>query len=103
MILFFTILLQISWGFGVLGFWGFVINWTRFLHNKLCFVNSLTIANASCIFDWNYFFGVGYFAMNVCRGVTYYADKNSKRLFYYDINEEIKQKKKKNKIIVGIK
>ncbi len=26
--------------------------------------------------------GVGYFAMNVCRGVTYYADKNSKRLFY---------------------
>ncbi len=26
--------------------------------------------------------GVGYFAMNVCRGVTYYADKQTKRLFY---------------------
>lgn len=26
--------------------------------------------------------GAGYFAMNVCRGVTYYADKDSKRLFY---------------------
>ena len=26
--------------------------------------------------------GIGYFAMNVCRGVTYYADKDSKRLFY---------------------
>jgi len=26
--------------------------------------------------------GVGYFAMNVCRGVTYYADKEGKRLFY---------------------
>jgi quinoprotein glucose dehydrogenase len=26
--------------------------------------------------------GVGYFAMNVCRGVTYYSDKESKRLFY---------------------
>jgi quinoprotein glucose dehydrogenase len=26
--------------------------------------------------------GAGYFAMNVCRGVTYYADAASKRLFY---------------------
>lgn len=26
--------------------------------------------------------GVGYFSMNVCRGVTYYEDKDSKRLFY---------------------
>lgn len=26
--------------------------------------------------------GVGYFAMNVCRGVTYYGDENSKRIFY---------------------
>ncbi len=26
--------------------------------------------------------GAGYFAMNVCRGITYYADKDSKRLFY---------------------
>lgn len=26
--------------------------------------------------------GVGYFAMNVCRGVTYYADNEGKRLFY---------------------
>jgi quinoprotein glucose dehydrogenase len=26
--------------------------------------------------------GVGYFAMNVCRGVTYYSDKESKRIFY---------------------
>jgi quinoprotein glucose dehydrogenase len=26
--------------------------------------------------------GVGYFAMNVCRGVTYYKDKDSKRVFY---------------------
>lgn len=26
--------------------------------------------------------GVGYFAMNVCRGITYYSDKDSKRLFY---------------------
>lgn len=26
--------------------------------------------------------GVGYFAMNVCRGVTYYGDEDSKRLFY---------------------
>ena len=26
--------------------------------------------------------GAGYFAMNVCRGVTYYADEKTKRLFY---------------------
>ena len=26
--------------------------------------------------------GMGYFAMNVCRGITYYADDESKRLFY---------------------
>lgn len=26
--------------------------------------------------------GLGYFAMNVCRGVTYFADGDSKRLFY---------------------
>ena len=26
--------------------------------------------------------GVGYFSMNVCRGITYYEDKDSKRLFY---------------------
>ncbi len=26
--------------------------------------------------------GVGYFSMNVCRGVTYYEDMDSKRLFY---------------------
>lgn len=26
--------------------------------------------------------GVGYFAMNVCRGVTYYADDKTKRIFY---------------------
>jgi quinoprotein glucose dehydrogenase len=26
--------------------------------------------------------GAGYFSMNVCRGVTYYADDNSKRIFY---------------------
>jgi quinoprotein glucose dehydrogenase len=26
--------------------------------------------------------GVGYFAMNVCRGVTYYADQTGSRLFY---------------------
>lgn len=26
--------------------------------------------------------GIGYFSINVCRGVTYYEDKDSKRLFY---------------------
>lgn len=26
--------------------------------------------------------GTGYFSMNVCRGVTFYSDKNSKRIFY---------------------
>jgi len=26
--------------------------------------------------------GVGYFSMNVCRGITYFEDKDSKRLFY---------------------
>jgi quinoprotein glucose dehydrogenase len=26
--------------------------------------------------------GAGYFSMNVCRGVTYYSDPNSKRIFY---------------------
>lgn len=26
--------------------------------------------------------GAGYFSMNVCRGVTYYSDKDSKRIFY---------------------
>lgn len=26
--------------------------------------------------------GVGYFSMNVCRGVTYFADEKSKRIFY---------------------
>ena len=33
--------------------------------------------------------------------ITEVVSKNNKELFYYDINEEIKQKKKKNKIITN--